>query len=132
MNLTQLLHRNVLLRPDQEAVCYQNISLTYRELENRVACLAGGLRNIGIKEGECLPLLSMNSSRYLEYLFAVPWAGAVYNLINVRWSVAEIAYSLTDSGARFLVVDDTFAPMVSEIKQKVPKLECVVYAGDRE
>ena len=132
MNLTQLLHRNVLLRPDQEAVCYQNISLTYRELENRVACLAGGLRNIGIKEGECLPLLSMNSSRYLEYLFAVPWAGAVYNLINVRWSVAEIAYSLTDSGARFLVVDDTFAPMVSEIKQKVPKLECVIYAGDGE
>ncbi|WOH38179.1 long-chain-fatty-acid--CoA ligase [Thalassotalea fonticola] len=132
MNLTQLLHRNVLLRPDQEAVCYQDTSLTYRELEKRVACLAGGLLNIGIKEGECLPLLSMNSSRYLEYLFAVPWAGAAYNLVNVRWSVAEIAYSLVDSGARFLVVDDTFASIVSEIKQKVPMLESVIYAGDGE
>lgn len=132
MNLTQLLHRNVLLRPDQDAVCYQNRSLTYRELAKRVACLAGGLRNIGLKEGECLPLLSMNSSRYLEYLFAVPWAGAAYNLVNVRWSVAEIAYSLVDSGARFLVVDDTFAAKVPEIKQKVPMLDYVIYAGDGE
>ena len=30
MNLTQLLHRNVLLRPEQEAICYQNQALTYR------------------------------------------------------------------------------------------------------
>ena len=132
MNLTQLLHRNVLLRPEQEAICYQNQSLTYRELVTRVACLAGGLRNIGLKEGECLPLLSMNSCRYLEYLFAVPWAGGFYNLVNVRWSIAEISYSLVDSGARFLVVDDTFAPMVAEIKKKVPLLECVIYAGDSE
>jgi acyl-CoA synthetase (AMP-forming)/AMP-acid ligase II len=132
MNLTQLLHRNVLLRPDQDAVCYQNRSLTYRELAKRVACLAGGLRNIGIKEGESVPLLSMNSSRYLEYLFAVPWAGAAYNLVNVRWSVSEIAFSLVDSGARFLIVDDTFASMVAEIKEKTPLLEFVIYAGDGE
>jgi acyl-CoA synthetase (AMP-forming)/AMP-acid ligase II len=132
MNLTQLLHRNVLLRPDQDAVCYQNRSLTYRELAKCVACLAGGLRNIGIKEGESVPLLSMNSSRYLEYLFAVPWAGAAYNLVNVRWSVSEIAFSLVDSGARFLIVDDTFASMVAEIKEKTPLLEFVIYAGDGE
>jgi len=132
VNLTQLLHRNLLLRPDQDAVCYQNQSLTYRELAERVACLAGGLRNIGVEEDECIPLLSMNSSRYLEYLFAVPWAGAIFNLVNVRWSVTEIAYSLVDSGARFLVVDDTFASMVSEIKQKAPLLEYVIYAGDGE
>lgn len=132
MNLTQLLHRNVLLRPEQEAICYQNQSLTYRELTKRVACLAGGLRNIGLKEGECLPLLSMNSCRYLEYIFAIPWAAGVYNLINTRWSIAEIAYSLVDSGARFLVVDDTFSPIVTEIKKKVPLLECVIYAGDNE
>lgn len=132
MNLTQLLHRNVLLYPNQEAVCYQNQSLTYRDLEKRVACLAGGLRNIGVKEGESVPLLSMNSSRYLEYLFAVPWAGAAYNLVNVRWSVEEIVYSLVDSGARFLIVDDTFAPKAEEIKQKTPLLEFVIYAGNGE
>ncbi len=132
LNFTQLLHRNLLLRPDQDAVCFKNETVSYRELSERVACLAGGLRGIGVGDGECVSLLSMNSARYLEYLFAVPWAGAVFNLVNTRWSVKEISYSLNDSGARFLFVDETFAPMVAEIKQLTKNLQVVVYTGEGE
>lgn len=132
MNLTQLLYRNVRQRPHQAAICYQDKSWSYRELVDRVARLAGGLRGLGVKDGVCVAQLSMNSDRYLEYLFAVPWAGGHFNLVNVRWSVAEIAYSLKDSDANVLFVDDSFVGLVAEIKHLSPQIEHVIYAGDGE
>jgi acyl-CoA synthetase (AMP-forming)/AMP-acid ligase II len=40
-------------------------------------------------------MLSLNSDRYREFLLGVPWAGAVVNPVNTRWSPAEVAYSRT-------------------------------------
>ncbi len=101
-------------------------------MSDRVACLAGGLREIGVQPGDCVSVLSMNSSRYLECLFAIPWAGAVFNLVNIRWNVAEIAYSLNDCDVRILIVDDVFAKKAAEIKEKTAKLKVIVYAGEGE
>jgi len=132
MNLTQLIHRNVQQRPDQLAVWYQEQSCNYEELGDRVAGFAAALKKIGVGNEDRVALMSMNSRRYLEILFAVPWAGAVFNLVNIRWSVNEVAYSLQDSGARVLIVDDAFTPMVPVLREAVPQLEHVIFAGDDE
>ncbi|MFT6365300.1 MAG: acyl-CoA synthetase (AMP-forming)/AMP-acid ligase II [Patiriisocius sp.] len=132
MNLTQLIHRNVRQRPQQLAICYQDQSWCYEELGDRVARFAAALKKLGVGADDRVALMAMNSSRYLEVLFAVPWAGGVFNLVNIRWSVAEVAYSLQDSGARVLVVDDAFAPMVAELREAVPELETVIFAGEGE
>lgn len=132
MNLTQLLQRNLQQRPNQEAVSYNGQSWTYSELGDRVARLAGALRQLGVKDGERAAMMSLNSSRYVEYMFAVPWAGGALNPVNIRWSATEIAYSLEDSDTRILLVDDTFAPMVPAVREKAPLLEHVIYTGDGE
>jgi acyl-CoA synthetase (AMP-forming)/AMP-acid ligase II len=132
MNLTQLIHRNVQQRPQQLALCYQGQSWRYEELGDRVARFAAALKKVGVGADDRVALMAMNSSRYLEVLFAVPWAGGVFNLVNIRWSVAEVAYSLQDSGARVLIVDDAFAPMVPALREAVPQLEQVIFAGDAQ
>jgi acyl-CoA synthetase (AMP-forming)/AMP-acid ligase II len=132
MNLTQLIHRNVLQRPEQIATIYQEQSISYRELGDRVGRFAAALKKIGVGQDDRVALMAMNSSRYLEVLFAVPWAGGVFNLVNIRWSVAEVAYSLEDSGARVLMVDDAFAPMVPALREAVPQLEHVIFTGNEE
>lgn len=132
MNLTQLIHRNVQQRPQQLATCYKEHNLRYVELGDRVARFAGALKKIDVGADDRVAVMSMNSTRYLEVLFAVPWAGGVFNLVNIRWSVAEVAYSLEDSGARVLIVDDAFAPMVPALREAVPQLEQVIFAGDAE
>ena len=132
MNLTQLIHRNVRQRPQQPAVCYQGRSWCYAELGDRVARFAAALKKVGVGTDDRVALMAMNSSRYLEVLFAVPWAGGVFNLVNTRWSVAEVAYSLQDSGARVLIVDDAFAPMVAALREAVPQLEQIIFAGEGE
>jgi len=130
MYLTQGLHRAVQQRPDQVMTIFGERRRTYREVADRVARLAGALRELGVRDGDRVAMLSLNSDRYSEYLLAVPWAGAVLNPVNTRWSVAEIAYSLRDSGSRMLLADDAFAPMLPALREACPELSTVIHAGD--
>ena len=129
MNLTQLVHRNVQQRPDQLAISDMDESWSYAEFGDRVARLAAALKALGVGTDDRVAVMAMNSSRYLEALFSICWAGGVFNLVNIRWSVAEVGFSLRDSGARILIVDQTFAPMAAELRQAVPQLETIIFAG---
>ncbi len=130
MELTQLLHDVVARHPERVAVVFGPRQRTFAELRDRVARLAAGLRQIGVAPGDRVAMLSQNSDSYHEYYFAVPWAGAVLNPVNTRWSETEIAYSLKDSATRALIVDDKYAPMVPTIREHYPELSTVIVTGD--
>ncbi|MFN8471412.1 MAG: long-chain-fatty-acid--CoA ligase [Anaerolineae bacterium] len=130
MYLTQPLHRAMQLRPDHTATIYRDRRQTWKQLGERVARLAGGLRALDVREGDRVAMLSLNSDRYLEYYFAVWWAGAVVVPMNIRWSVPEHVYSLNDSGAEIIVVDDMFKEAASAIQSQAAMVRHVIYAGD--
>ncbi|MEO7574006.1 MAG: long-chain fatty acid--CoA ligase [Acidimicrobiales bacterium] len=130
MYITQGLHRSLLETPDRVATICGDRQRTFAELGDRIARLAGALQGLGVASGDRVAILSLNSDRYLEYLFAVPWADAVLNPINTRWSDQEVAYCLNDSDSRVLVVDDALAPMVPALREQCPQLATVVHAGD--
>lgn len=130
MYVTQTLHRLVQQTPDQLMTIYGDRTRTVAECADRVARLAGALRRLGVGTGDRVGIVALNSDRYHEYLLAVPWAGAVLNPINVRWSAAEIGYALADSGTSVLLVDDRFAPLVGQLRADGARLDAVVFIGD--
>jgi long-chain acyl-CoA synthetase len=130
MYLTQALHRAVQQHPERIASIFGTRQRTFAEFADRVARLAGALQRLGMKPGDRVAMLAMNSDRYLEYQMAVPWAGGVLNPCNVRWSVAEIAYSLNDSGSSILIVDDNFLPLIAQLRTDTPVLREVIHCGD--
>ena len=64
----------------------------------------------------------------------MPCPGQEASLIlsTTRWSINEVAYSLRDSRAKVLIVDDAFASMVPALREAAPHLEEVIFAGDTE
>ncbi|WP_183093247.1 acyl-CoA synthetase [Nocardioides stalactiti] len=130
MYLTQGLHRALQAKPEAIATISGDRVRTIAEHGDRVARLASGLRSLGVTEGDRVAILAMNSDRYAEYLVAVPWAGAVVNPVNIRWSAAEVAYSLEDSDTRVLLVDDAFSPMVPALTAQCAGLTTLVHCGD--
>ncbi|WP_421955962.1 long-chain-fatty-acid--CoA ligase [Polaromonas sp.] len=130
MYLTQALHRAVQQHPKRIAVRFGNRQRTFLEFADRVARFAGALQKLGMQTGDRVAMLALNSDRYLEYQMAVPWGGGVLNPCNIRWSAAEILYSLEDSGSTILLVDETFRPLVEKIRQDCSSLREVIYCSD--
>ena len=55
---------------------------TYAEFAGRVAEVAGGLRELGVKEGDVVGVVLPNSPHYLEVWWAILQLGAVFNPVN--------------------------------------------------
>lgn len=130
MYLTQGLHRSLQATPDKVATIHGERSHTFAEVGDRVARLAAGLQGLGVAEGDVVAILSLNSHRYVEYYSAIPWANAVLNPLNIRWSPAEIIYALNDSGTTVLLIDDAFAPMAPAIIANCASIATLVHCGD--
>lgn len=129
MYFTQPLHRALQQHPDKVALAYGERHTTFRTLQDRVARLAGALQSLGMKAGDRVAMLALNSDRYWEYLVAVPWGGGVINPCNTRWSAKEIASSINDSGARFILIDDNFTAIAEELRTNSPLLQFIIYVG---
>ena len=132
MYLTQSLHRNLQQNPDRPATICRDRIRTVAESVDRIAHLAGALAELGVQRGDRVGILSLNSDRYHEFLYAVAWVGAAVNPVNIRWSPAEIAYSLSESDTRVLFVDDAFTPMIPALREQYSGLATVIFCGDGE
>ncbi|SAL14936.1 AMP-dependent synthetase and ligase [Caballeronia choica] len=132
MYMTQGLHRSMQQRPNKIAVRFNDQTLTYAKLGNRVARLAAALRKLGVQDGDRVAMFSLNSARYIEYYMAVPWAGAVLNPVNIRWSAAEVLYSFNDCSTSVMIVDDPFVDLGRKVAAQCPSMRHVIYAGDGE
>jgi fatty-acyl-CoA synthase len=89
--------------------------LTYREVARRARAVQAGLDALGVGEGERVAVVSHNSARMLELLYAVPSSGRVLVPVNFRLSPAEFGYIVEHSGARVLLADPEVAAQLSGI-----------------
>ncbi len=130
MQFTQALHRAVSRRPDAVATVCGGRRHTFSQIQDWVSRIAGALRAVAVGSGDRVGMLALNTDRYVEYYMAVPWAGAVVNPVNIRWSATEIAYSLDDCETRVLLIDDPFLPLVPELLRRSQSLRTLIHVGD--
>ena len=128
LSLGQILRRSVRLRGTALAVADDECELSWSQLALRVAKLAGALKALGLMPGGRVAILAENSHRYLETLFAVPWAGGVVTPLNFRLAAPELARILGDCGAEILLVDEAHRPLAAELTAVAP-VRHVIQAG---
>lgn len=130
MYLTQGLHRAIQRKGSATATVCGTRRHTFRQLGDRVARLAAVFRELGVRAGDRVAILSLNSDRYLEFYLGIWWAGGAANPVNIRWSAAEIAYSLDDCGTQILIVDDAFAETGQVVARTSRGLRHLLHWGD--
>ncbi len=79
--------------------------VTYSELARRAHALQAGLDELGVDAGERVAVVSPNSARMLELLYAVPSSGRILVPINFRLRAEEVEFIVEHSGASVLLVD---------------------------
>ena len=130
MQGTRFLTQAVACQPHRIATICNGRRRSWREVGNRVPRLAAALRALGIADGRFVAALAMNSDRYVELFFAVPWAGGAFAPLNIRWSLAENEYALTDSKASVLFVDDSFVDQAFELRRTLGWVQALVWIGE--
>lgn len=129
-SLTQIIRRANQINSDGIATHDGKRSQTWKELVDKVGKFAGGLRRLNLRDGECAAILALNSDRYFEFMFSVPWAGGIFQPVNTRLAGPEITYWLNDSEAKILFVDSNFAPLIATIKNQLTHVKQFVFIDE--
>ena len=95
--------RRAFLSGDRIALIDGDIRITYAEFDRRTDQLACALRDLGVRHGDRVAALLVNSAAFLETMFATAKLGAVFVPINFRLAPPEVTFLLADSGADVFV-----------------------------
>ena len=95
--------RRAFLSGDRVALIDGDSRITYTEFDRRTDQLARALREFGVRQGDRVAALLVNSAAFLETMFATAKLGAVFVPINFRLTAPEVAFLLADSGADVFV-----------------------------
>jgi long-chain acyl-CoA synthetase len=128
--LTQGLRRAVQIKPNGPATAFASRRRTWAQTQDRVARVAGALSALGVHRGDRVAILALNSDRYLELMYAIPWIGAAMVPINTRLAAPEIEYILADSGAVALFIDGAMAHHLSALDGKMRGVREIIWLDD--
>jgi long-chain acyl-CoA synthetase len=111
-NLVHMLGASVERRGAAEAVAETGGGprLSYRELWDRAARVAGGLRGLGVQRGDRLAIRLANGIDWVLAFFGSVLADAIVVPVNTRFTEEEASYVITDSGARYVFAPGTALP----------------------
>ncbi|UYM06401.1 AMP-binding protein [Solicola gregarius] len=127
---TQGLHRALQQQPDGIATIFGERTRTFTEQADRVARLAGALRELGVRDGARVGILGLNSDRLAEAALAIPWADGVIDVVDIVRAPFEMAPMLAEAETSILLVDDAFAGFVPQIRAAYAGLRSVIHMGD--
>ena len=101
--LSQWLVRAASETPDAPAIIGSGQTLSYRELAERVAALAGGLKALGLGSGDVVAVQLPNRVEYLVSYLAIGAIGGVMTTLYVPYRAAEMETLLAHSRARAFI-----------------------------
>jgi fatty-acyl-CoA synthase len=104
---------------------------TYREFGERAQKLATALVKEGIQPGDRVAYLSFNTNQLLEGYYGVVQARAIVMPLNVRLSPIELINILNHSGARMLLFENDFVPLVEKLRPACPAIERFVSLDEK-
>jgi long-chain acyl-CoA synthetase len=105
----RFLTDTVSKHPDYMAMSFNNNDTSYRELNAKVNRFALVLQNIGVKKGDRLAFIMVNSPTYVIAFFAVMKLGAIVTNISVGIQGEELMNCLNNAGAKVVITLDLFA-----------------------
>ncbi|RJR48232.1 MAG: long-chain-fatty-acid--CoA ligase [Desulfobacteraceae bacterium] len=120
MNTAAWIRKWALLAPERVALTDDARTLTYRELNRRINRLANLLIAKGVRKGDRVAALLQNSAPFLEIFFAVSQIGSIFVPLNFRLAPREITFEINDCKAETFFFDQTFIPMLQEIRKDLP------------
>jgi crotonobetaine/carnitine-CoA ligase len=126
VNLAALLDEQATRFGDRVLATFEDATVTYAGLADGAARFAGGLRELGIVEGDRVAVMMPNRAEFLDVWLGVLKLGAIEVPLHSAARGPGIAHILETTGARAIVVDGDF---LAHVEPYLGELEHVVVVG---
>ena len=123
LNLASVIEHHARIAPAKEAVVWNEMRLTYGQLNALSNRVANALAEMGIEKGDKVALSCPNLPFFPIVYYGILKAGAVVVPLSVLFKPREVAYHLADSDAK--------AVFVFEGTEELPMAKCVKEGFDQ-
>ncbi|MEA1968230.1 MAG: AMP-binding protein, partial [Thermodesulfobacteriota bacterium] len=134
-----IFRRRAAVSPNAVAVIEKReqnrITLSFRELNCRLNRFVRGVRNLGMKKGDRIGLLGLNSTEYLIALYGCAKGGFAAVPVNPGMNPEDLAYIFNHSEIKLLISDDILVPLAQAIESKIDTLQykiCIDLGAETE
>jgi long-chain acyl-CoA synthetase len=130
--LRELLESRVAAAPEKYFLLSEadDRQFTFAEFDRVVNRTAQLLKAHGIGKGDVVSLLMPNSAEYIISYFACWKLGAIAGPVNSLLKAQEIAFVISDSETKLLLVHPDFLPAIDSILGGLPSLRDVIDFSD--
>ncbi len=129
-NAVQILEHNLETRADKTALLSDERELTFAEVSAEVNQVGNALKRLGVRPGESVALLALDSAEWVTSFFGTLKVGAVHVGLNTLLTPKEYAYVLDDAKAHVLIVHEALLDKVESILDESPLLEHLIVIGE--
>ena len=133
MPITQLLSKNAQLYPKEVSLVERQPmidgrrEITWLEFENQSNKIANALMEYGVKKGDRVALLLMNSLEWLPCYFGILKTGALAVPLNFRFTANEIKRCLGVAEVKVFIYGPEFCDRVAQIKDKLDYIQKFIF-----
>jgi len=103
----------------------------YREVSKRAKRLANALGKLGVRLGDRIGTLAMNTYRHLEVYYGISGIGAVCHTINPRLFPEQIVYIANHAEDKYVFLDPIFVPLVEKLADQLKTVKGWIVMTDR-
>ena len=129
-NIADLFERVADAVPERLALIDRDRRLTFAELDAAANRIGHHLAANGIGPGDHVGVYGYNSEQWVQTMLGCFKIRAIPINVNFRYVADELAYIFDNAELVGLVYDRQFAPLVEEIRDRAPKLRCLVHIED--
>lgn len=125
LNLASVIEHHARIAPDKEAIVWNDVRLTYGELNALCNRVANALVEMNIKHGDKVALCCPNLPFFPIVYYGILKAGAAVVPLSVLFKSREIAYHLKDSDAKavFVFEGSPELPLARTVKEAFDQIE---------
>lgn len=128
MDLSRWIDGWAEMTPEKDALRCDGVTLDYAAFADAVGRLARSLRHaLGLKHGDRVAYLGLNSPKMLVLLFACARTGTILVPLNWRLAPPEHRHILADSGAAALFAEPAFLAQTGPVLAALPPLKSIAY-----
>jgi len=131
-SLRELLEQRVIATPNRDFLFSESDGrrFTYAEFDRAVNRAANMLASHGVRSGDAVSLLMPNSAEYIIAYFACWKLGALAGPVNSLLKAREMAYVISNSEAKAIVVHSEFLPTIESVRSQLPALRAAIRFDD--